>query len=840
MTGRLSSLFTDTKKYVFLPTDMRMITRHFVQTVFCTAIILHVQFLNIQAQTFPNNLAANSVDPVSDSIAIRTMRIRLDSIRQAEHRPTVALVLSGGGAKGAAYIGLFRYLEEEGIPVDMLCGTSMGGLMSGLYSLGYDSHELEDIIRSIDWNRMMSDNLDVSFLSYEQKEDREKYLLSIPFYFENKAHALREQVFDNTDLQNTESRKRLLSSIPTGYISGFNVENMLSNLSVGYHGNMPFDSLPVPFFCVSSDLVSAKANYHTKGSLLTAIRSTISIPGVFAPVRTNNRVLVDGGTRNNFPVDIAKAMGADIIIGMEVAKRGTTYSQVNSVVDIVNCMITMLGDDARSNKSFEPDMLIKPETGDINMLSFNSEAISDMIEYGYRAAQERAGDFGRIKEMLGNYTVSDTVQRRKAINLYKRNVMVSGIMVNGIGKDEQMVFRKILDLKGYRELSQKEIDDAICRVMASGSFEKVNYSLLKDDGEDSFTLVIDCIPGQIHNFSMGFRLDTEEMAEFLFNLRLNAHKLKGWRFDATAKISVQQSLDLTASYIPDNFAQISFRTGASYIRCDIPTENINTEYNIAFVDTRQELFLSTVHSRSYNLRGGIRHEYSSIPQYMPLYSVSGPASAFSDFVETARKGHFLTAFINWDVNTLNDRQFPTSGFSGGLGFEYDFANFAATSYKPVPILNFDAMLAVPAAGWLTLTPTLYYRSYFSDIDIYTQSYTHIHNNYLGGDIRGRYMSHQIPFIGFGNVSEMFNHVYTAGLDARFRLGNKLFLSGKVASVREKPTFHELFESVEPSFWGCALELGYRTFFGPAKFNIHWADSKYVKGLDYYLSIGFDF
>ncbi len=821
---------------------MKMITRHFVKAIFCTAVIFLAQFLNLEAeaQTFPNNLAANSVDPVSDSIAIRAMRIRLDSIRQTEHRPTVALVLSGGGAKGAAYIGLFRYLEEEGIPVDMLCGTSMGGLMSGLYSLGYDSHELEDIISSIDWNRMMSDNLDISFLSYEQKEDREKYLLSIPFYFEDNAHALREQVFDNTDLQNTESRKRLLSSIPTGYINGFNVENMLSNLSVGYHGNIPFDSLPVPFFCVSSDLVSAKANYHTKGSLLTAIRSTISIPGVFAPIRTNNRVLVDGGTRNNFPVDIAKAMGADIIIGMEVAKRGTTYSQVNSVVDIVNCMITMLGDDARSNKSFEPDMLIKPETGDMNMLSFNSEAISEMIEYGYRAACERADDFGRIKELLGNYTGSDTIQRRKAINLYKSNVMVSDIMVNGIDKDEQMVFRKILDLKGYRELSQKEIDDAICRVMASGSFEKVNYSLLKDEGEDSFTLVIDCVPGQIHNFSMGFRLDTEEMAEFLFNLRLNAHKLKGWRFDATAKVSVQQSLALTASYIPNNFAQISFRTGASYIRCDIPTENRNAEYNIAFIDTKQELFLSTVHSRSFSLRGGIRHEYASIPNYMPLYSVSGPASIFSNVVETARKGHFLTAFMNWDVNTLNDRQFPTSGFSGGLGFEYDFANFAATGYKPVPILNIDAIFAVPAAGWLTLTPTFYYRSYFSDIDIYTQSYTHIHNNYIGGDMRGRYMSHQIPFIGFGNVSEMFNHVYTAGLDARFRLNDKLFLSGKVASVREKPDFSELFDSVEPSFWGCALELGYRTFFGPVRFNIHWADSPYVKGLGYYLSLGFDF
>lgn len=823
---------------------LKNIDMHFMLKRLSAVALVCFQLSAVQAQTFPNSLAANSVDPVSDSIAISRMRVRLDSIRQTEHRPTVALVLSGGGAKGAAYIGLFRYLEEEGIPVDLLCGTSMGGLMSGLYSLGYDSYELEDIINSIDWSLMMSDNIDPGFLSFEQKEDREKFLMSIPFHYEDDAHAKREMVFDNdfddSYLQSSESRKKLLSSIPTGYISGFNVENMLANLSVGFHEDINFEDLPVPFFCVSSDLVSAKANYHTGGSLLKAIRSTISIPGVFAPVRTNGRILVDGGTRNNFPVDIAKAMGADIIIGVEVAKRGTTYSQVNSVVDIVNCMITMLGDDARSNKSFTPDMLIKPETGDMSMLSFNSEAIAEMIDYGYEAAQEKADEFRKIKEQLGNYRRTDTSVRKKAINLYNQNVNVSGIMVNGIDKDEQNIFRRILDLKGHREISQKEIDDALCRVMASGSFEKVNYTLQKDEGEDTYTLVLDCVPGQVHNMGFGFRLDTEEMAELLFNVRLNAHKLKGWRFDATAKMSIQQSLDLTASYIPDGFAQINFRTSAAYIRSDINTENLNTVYNIAFFDTRQELYMSTIHGRSFNLRGGLRHEYASIPVSMPLYSISGPGSNYLKVADTARKGHFLTAFADLDVNTLNDRQFPTRGFRGSVGFDYDMANFAAENYEPVPIVNADAMLAIPATRWLTVTPSLYYRSYFSKVDIYSQSYSHIHNNYVGGAIRGRYMPQQIPFTGFGDVSEMFNHVYSLELDARFKLGRKLYLSGIGGVVREKPTLQELFEDISPSFWGCAMELGYRTFFGPVKFNLHWSDSPYVVGLNGYFSVGFDF
>ena len=308
----------------------------------CSALSV-LASLSVHAQNFANNLAVGSTDPVSDSIAISTMRARMDSIRNAEHRPTVALVLSGGGAKGAAYVGIFKYLEETGIPVDLLCGTSMGGLMSGLYSLGYSSDELKDILCSINWHEVMRDDIDMKFLSYDQKEYREKFIVSIPFHYDDALHDNSESLFETAldeDMETTEGKHKFFSSIPSGYIQGFKVESMLSNLSVGFHDDISFDKLPIPFVCVSSDLVSAKANYHTSGSLPMAIRSTISIPGVFTPVRMDSKVLVDGGTRNNFPVDIAKAMGADIIIGVEVAKRGTTYSEVNSVVDIVNCMIT--------------------------------------------------------------------------------------------------------------------------------------------------------------------------------------------------------------------------------------------------------------------------------------------------------------------------------------------------------------------------------------------------------------------------------------------------------------------------------------------------------------------
>ena len=816
--------------------------RAYAKRLLFILIVFAVSTLSAKAQSFPNNLAANSVDPESDSIAISQMREKLDRIRIEQNRPTIALVLSGGGAKGAAYIGIFRYLEEAGIPVDMVCGTSMGGLMGGLYSMGYDSNEIEQIITSIDWSEMMSDNIDMKYLSFEDKGYKSQFVLSIPFYYDDATHMRREKLFDTPfdegDIGTTASKRKILKTLPSGYITGFNVENMLYNLSVGYHEDIPFANLPVPFYCVSADLVSAKANYHTNGSLPKAMRSTMSIPGVFSPVRTSSRILVDGGTRNNFPVDIAKAMGADIIIGVEVAKRGATYSEINSVIDIVNCMITMLGDNARSNKDAQPDLFIKPETGSNSMLSFNSETIKEMIQYGYQAAVAREEDFNRIKEMLADARIPETKSVRKAVNLYKENVNISGIMVNGISMDEQNVFRKILNLKGYREISQTEINDALCRVMATGSFEDVNYSLHKDQYGDSYTLVFDCIPGQIHNFGMGVRLDTEEMAELMFNLRLNAHKLRGWRFDATAKVSSQQSVALSASYIPDHFAQLNAKVSFSHTRVDVQTGDAERlRCSTSILSNMEELSLSTVHGLFYDLRLGMRHEYFTMPDKFPLFSVSKDTPV-EPYTDDFRKADYLTVFGQADFNTMNDKQFPTRGALVSAGLDVDVANFSCPDFSIVPILSLNAKVAIPVTKWLVLTPEAYYRGFYTWKTLDEQNFAYYHNNYVGGAMKGRYYRHQIPFMAANYPSTMRNNVLVANLDMRFKLSKKLYLFAFAGTIKEQDKLIQLFDSWKPEYWGYGAGIGYRTFFGPIKFNMHWSDI--MSGTGGYLSIGYDF
>ena len=243
-----------------------------------------------------------SVGSEADSVAIREIRARMDKVKK--HRPAVALVLSGGGAKGAAEVGALKYLESIGMPVDLVVGTSIGGLLGGLYSIGYRSAEMDTLIRGMNWPNMLTDPLPGRYLSYDKRQYDSKYLISVPFYDGGQF---------SLDGGKKKVGRKIAASLPGGFVQGRNVTNLLSSLTVAWQDTMSFAKLPIPFVCVATDMVSGKAKIWYSGSLVTAMRSTMSIPGLFAPVKTDGMVLVDGGLRDNFPVDIARYLGADIV-----------------------------------------------------------------------------------------------------------------------------------------------------------------------------------------------------------------------------------------------------------------------------------------------------------------------------------------------------------------------------------------------------------------------------------------------------------------------------------------------------------------------------------------------
>ena len=226
------------------------------------------------------------------SLAVLVLSLFVALCSQAGERRKVGVVLSGGGAKGMAHIGVLKVIERAGIPVDYVVGTSMGAIVGGLYSIGYDATTLDSLVRRQDWRYLLSDMVEPRNQSMREKYNQSTYLLSRP-------------IIRSTGLV-----------AEGGLISGHNLANLFSWLTVGYHDSISFDNLPIPFACVATDMVDYSEVVFRSGWLSQAMRASMAIPGVFTPVRIDSMVLVDGGLKNNYPVDVARDMGADVIIGV--------------------------------------------------------------------------------------------------------------------------------------------------------------------------------------------------------------------------------------------------------------------------------------------------------------------------------------------------------------------------------------------------------------------------------------------------------------------------------------------------------------------------------------------
>ena len=228
-------------------------------------------------------------------------------------RKKVAVVLSGGGAKGMAHIGALRVIEKAGIPIDIITGTSMGSIVGGLYAIGYDAHRLDSMVRVQDWSFLLTDKLEAHSPLLDNRERQNTYFLTKTF---------------------TLSKNKITNK-QGGMIEGRNLDKLFNRLTAGYRDSIDFNSLPIPFACVATNIVDNSEYVMHSGVLSEAMRSSMAIPGVFSPVRKDSMVLVDGGLRNNFPVDIARQMGADVVIGVTVQEDLKSAYDLKSTSDVL-------------------------------------------------------------------------------------------------------------------------------------------------------------------------------------------------------------------------------------------------------------------------------------------------------------------------------------------------------------------------------------------------------------------------------------------------------------------------------------------------------------------------
>ena len=774
---------------------------------------------------------ARSVDPKGDSLAFERVRTKMEQIRK--HRPTVGLVLIGGGAKGAAHVGVIKYLEELGIPVDMVVGTSIGGLVGGLYSLGYEVEEIDTLVRNMDWKWALSDELSREYISYTDMKYKEKYMISIPFFYERDYYKMRLtddiRFEDEKELEilkigadNKDGpellKNNLLGSLPAAYIYGQNVNNLISSLTIGYQDSLSFADLPIPFVCVATDLVSGKAKIWHSGKINDAMRSTMSIPGMFAPVRKDGMVLVDGGLRDNYPTGLAREMGADIIIGVDLSQKQKSYNKVNNLADIMYQGVDMMMRDSYEENAKIPDVSIKPYLPEYNMMSFNAAAIDSILVRGWRAAQEKDSLLRIVAEKTaGKYDVPD---KGRAFDFHADSLLISEIDVKGVLPREKALLKQRLHINLSEKISRAELDHIIARIYGTGSYDFVTYELLGD--KEPFKLVVTCRKGPIHQLGLGVRADTEEIVSVLFNLGFNTHKLYGHALDLTAKISANPYVQFRWSWDVPKVPTINMTASVRWT--DLNTLNLwEHKLGFNFLHARQELFFSNMTWRKFDFNAGFRNEVFRIRNVKS-------EDILGDYDFNSLNNDFVSLFATGRTDVLDDGDFPTRGVKAQLSYAWTFAGF------PKDFNNFHTVYAgvkgvVPGGDVFAFIPYANCRFLLSNDDVPVAYF-----NAIGGSLAGRYVDQQLPFIGVTNLWAMKNILTMAGVDLRFRLVKNHYLTGIVNYARDSDDFQSYMKGL--GYFGAGIEYAYDTIFGPLKANIHW--SNMTKKVGFYVSAGYNF
>ena len=734
-------------------------------------------------------------------------------------RPKVGVVLSGGGAKGAAHVGVLKVLEEYNIPVDYIVGTSMGAIVGGLYAIGYSANELDSLIMAQDWNVVMSDRVPRTERFFDRKKEAEKYVIRIPFgagdYSRLGARTPRKP----------DETASFLSNIPLALVTGQNVYNLFTQLSVGYQDSLDFNLMPIPFACVAVDLVKKKEVVFHSGRFVDAIRSSMAIPAYFSPVRLGDMVLIDGGAVNNYPVDVAREMGADIIIGVRLGEPSEEDPTVENIGDMFGQMMDLFLDTKLPAAIADTDILITADTKGYGVLSFDDASLRTLIDNGEAAARGKEDELKKMKDFLDRSQqqfigpMKQAPRYRKAVRLDRDTITLGTISFNGIsGKDAQLLLRKSRLRPGAR-ISGKMIEEEIARFYNTGAFESVTF-LLKGM-EDPFDLELNFVPGRKSVLGVGVQFDSEEIAAILATASFRENALYGSKFLLSAKLAY--NLQVKAQYTYAFKSQVQCNTSYSFRSSDLNIMNSGYRSNLDFDQHAITTDFATDKFRDLHITAGARMDF------FKYNSLLKEAETLPTYSTDLARNKFFSVFGRVQVDRRDDPYFPTNGFDLDGSFRYFIES-------PFDDYNNFSVARLHVSGAISLAPRMAMILSLENRSILGKNTPLIYGNVLGGYLPGRYLDHQIPYIGFVYTHVFRNFLTTATIDTRYRmLDNHYFF----ASANYGLDFQKLSDIKEDhGFWGLRAGYSYNSFFGPLSANIFW--SSFTRRVGVYVSLGYNF
>ena len=711
----------------------------------------------------------------------------------AQQRKKVGVVLSGGGAKGVAHIGALKVIEEAGIPIDYIVGTSMGSIIGGLYSIGYTPEQLDSMVKKQDWTFLLSDRIKRSQQTMSEREKSETYVLSLPL-----------------------TGKGFKEQASGGVIKGQNLANLFSDLTVGYHDSIDFNKMPIPFACV----VNGDEIVFHNGVLATAMRASMAIPGVFTPVRIDSMVLVDGGMKNNYPVNVAKAMGAEVIIGVDVQDKLRTANELNTAPDILLQII-----DLTTQKNYEQnvaatDVYIKVNVKGYSAASFTPNALDTLTNRGEEAAQEKWSELLKLKKKIGIPADYKPTPHGPYTSLSSsRKFFVKEINFSGIEDvDKKWMMRKC-KLKEDSEISVAQLEKALSVLRGSQAYSNVSYKLTSTPEGDKLDFLLE--EKYERKINLGIRFDSEEIASMLLNATLNLKTHIPSKVSVTGRLGKRYAARVDYTLEPMQMRNFNFGYLFEYNDINIYNHG-DRAYNTTYKYHSGEFSFSDVWYKNLRFAVGARFEYFKYKDFLytsPEYNLK------------IKPEHFFSYFAQVHYNTFNKGYFPNQGADFKAGYSLYTDNMAKyKGHAPFSALNASWVEAFQLTNRFALLPAIYGRVLIG------RDIPYPYTNALGGNYFGRFISQQMPFAGIDNIEIMKNSVVVGGLKLRQRLWTKHYISltGNVALTNNN--FFDILE--DKCIYGFSLSYGIDSMFGPLEASLGYSNQSKKAG--FYVNLGFYF
>ena len=722
-------------------------------------------------------------------------------------RKKVAVVLSGGGAKGMAHIGALKVLEKAGIPVDIVTGTSMGSIIGGLYAIGYNANSLDSMVRVQDWGYVITDREDLSRQSLDDRKKQNTYFFSTGMTIGKK------------------------DKNAGGIIKGKNLAELFQQLCVGYTDSLDFTrDLPIPFACVATDIITNdEVDFHS-GRLAQAMRASMAIPAAFSPVRIGDKVLVDGGLKNNYPADIAREMGADIIIGVTVQGPPKVAEDMGGAMSIISQIVDVNCKNKLEDNLAITDLHMAVDTKGYNAASFSLAAIDTLVRRGEEEAMRHWDQIIALKQRIG----IDESFRPTILHPLRPKVMTEKQRVTSY-TFENMTPQAERFISQKHHLNKTDSIDArlqqqLTTTMRMDLFYQTAECRLVPEG-DGVRVILSAGNRKSVQLHAGFRFDSEEYATVQLGFDIPLKTAVPVNTDIIVRLGkrMKARVDLTSHSRSFTRPTLSYEFSRNDI--DIYLEG-DLAYNILYNQSQAELTPINFNLRNFNLQFGLRWDYMHYRN--KLGTDESPQV-------TLKNEHFISYRARLNYNSEDNWYFPTRGSRFKAEYAYVTNNFAKLNERAADgsIVDKKTGMSDVSAHWrtsftlgerFTLQPMVYGRLLFGSI------IPVVFGNTVGGEWFGHYVEQQIPFAGIGRIEYVKYQFVAAQIQAQERIGRNNYVLLRVAGGQHSDEVKELFD--HRTMIGVQGAYYYNTIFGPLGITLGY--SNHTKKGYFFINLGYEF